>query len=175
MGAALARAMQYATFLGPGVVTEVDGRAVTVSLGQSVRVRAELAVPYEPVVGDTLLVIGTEEHYAIGVLAGRGKHVLATQGDVVLHAVGGSLELRGDVGVRLVAPSVDVQADALRTVARTVVQAFTTLHQRVSDLLSTHAGQSHTMVERESFTQARSASIQTEETVTINGREIHLG
>jgi hypothetical protein len=178
MGAAAAAlALQASTFLGPGVVVEagVGQRTITVSLGGGLRVRAELAIPYEPLVGDTLLVIGAEEHYVIGVLAGRGKHVLGSQGDVVVHAVGGALELRGDTGVRIQAPSVDVEAGTLRTVARSVVEAFTTLHQRVSDLLSTHAGQSHTMVERESFTQARAAVIQTEETVTINGQQIHLG
>ena len=176
MGAA-AMALQASTFLGPGVVVEAGAgrRTVTVSLGGALRVPAEMAIPYEPVVGDTLLVIGVDEHYVIGVLAGRGKHLLGSQGDVVVHAVGGALELRGDAGVRISAPSIEVDAGTLRTVARSAIEAFTTLHQRVSDLLSIHAGQSHTMVERESFTQARAAVIQTEETVTINGQQIHLG
>jgi adhesin HecA-like repeat protein len=178
MGTVLAKALRQTTFLGPGLVTEVlaaPERAVMVSLGGSEVVRAELAVAYEPAVDDTLLVIGTTEYYVIGVLAGRGKHVLVSHGDVVVHAVGGALELRGDTALRMTAPSVDVNAGTLRTVARSVVEAFATLHQRVADLLSTHAGQSHTVVEREAITQARSAAIQTEDTVTINGKQIHLG
>jgi hypothetical protein len=175
MGASVAKLVRKAPFIGPAVVDEVDGRAVVVSLAFGRAVRAELAIPYEPVPGDTLLVIGEEEHWVIGVLSGRGKHVLAQTGDVVVHAVGGALDLRGDAGVRISAPAVEVRAGALRTIAETVVEAFGTLHQRVADLLHVQARQACTMVEKESILQARSASIHTEETVNVNGREIHLG
>ena len=123
MSAAVTRLVQSARYFGPGVVTEVDGRVVTVSLKGGGVVDAELAIAYEPVLGDTLLVAGDGDHYVIGVLTGRGKHVFSAEGDVVIHAVGGALELRGDAGLRITAPAVDVRAGTLRTVARTVRHA----------------------------------------------------
>jgi hypothetical protein len=164
--------------LGPAVVTAADGDAVTVALadGEEVRVTLALALPYAACPGDVLLVIGQGgAYYAIGVVSGRGKTSLAIQGDVSLRAVGGTLELEGDEGVRIRGPAVDVHAGALRTVARSVVETFTTLFQRVTEAVRVHAGESVTIVDEGSYTQAKTAAIQTAETVTINGKEIHLG
>jgi hypothetical protein len=164
--------------LGPAVVTAVLGDAVTVALagGEEVRAVLALALPYAACPGDVLLVIGQGgEHYAIGVVSGRGKTSLAIQGDVSLRAVGGALELSGDEGVRIRGPAVDVHTDALRTVARSVVETFTTLFQRVTEAVRVHAGETVTLVDGGAYTQAKTAAIQTEETVTINGKEIHLG
>jgi Protein of unknown function (DUF3540) len=164
--------------LGRGVVTAVSGAGVTVALDDGSEARAELALalPYAAREGDVLLVIGQgDEHFVIGVLSGTGKTSLEIQGDVSLRAVGGSLDLSGDQGVRIRAPSVDVETGTLRTVARSVVESCATLFQRVSEALSVHARQSVTIVEEGAYTQAKTAAIQTEETVTINGKEIHLG
>jgi hypothetical protein len=164
--------------LGRGVVTAVAGGEITVALDDGSEVRAELALalPYAACEGDVLLVIGQGgEHFVIGVLSGQGRTSLRIQGDVSLHAVGGALDLSGDQGVRIHAPSVEVETGALRTVAHSVVQTFATLFQRVSEALSVHAKQSVTIVEEGAYTQARTAAIQTEGTVTINGKEIHLG
>jgi hypothetical protein len=165
-------------FLGPAVVTGVEGSTVTVCLEPGLEVRAllALALPYAAVEGDVLLVIGRRElHYAIGVLSGRGKTEIALHGDVSLHAVGGTLKLSGDQGVTLRGPAIAVQADTLHTVARSVVETFSTLFQRVTEVLRVHAGESQTIVEGGAYTQAKTAAIQTEETVTVNGKEIHLG
>ena len=141
------------------------------------RLAARLCLwPYAACEGDLLLVLGQgSEHFVVGVLAGRGKTSLELQGDVSIRAVGGALELSGDEGVRIRAPSVDVQTSALRTVATSVVETFSSLFQRITDVLSVHARQSVTIVDEGSYTQARTAALQTEETVTINGKEIHLG
>ena len=48
-------------------------------------------------------------------------------------------------------------------------------HQRVTDLLSVHAGESQTIVDGTSHLRADSASILTQEKVTLNGKAIHLG
>jgi hypothetical protein len=165
-------------FLGPAVVTRVDGDRVTVSIepGSQVEVVLAFALPYSPEEADVLLVIGKRDaFYAIGVISGRGRTALALQGDVSLHAVGGTLELSGDQGLKLHAPAIDVQTDTLNTVARSVVGMCSTLFQRVTEMLRVHAGESHAVVEGGSFSQSKTASIQTEETVTINGKEIHLG
>ncbi|WP_441287911.1 DUF3540 domain-containing protein [Sorangium sp. KYC3313] len=165
-------------YLGPGRVTAAEGGAIAVELpgGQPVAVEMALALPYEPAVGDTLLVIGREErYYAIGVLHGAGRTVLSLQGDVALHARDGELSLSGDKGVAIRGPELEVQAGKIRMVADAVVQRFTSMVQRVSALLSVQASESHTIVEKTAFTKAKNATILTEETVTVNGKQILLG
>jgi hypothetical protein len=166
------------SYLGPAEVVAVQGSTVRVSLPDGAVVHAELALayPYEPAEGDVLLVIGRlSDHYVIGVLRGAGRAVLAFQGDVELRAVGGSLRLSGDESVELHGQAVQVHTGRLQVVADAAVQTFTSLCQRVRSLLSTHAGEAHTVVEGASHTQAKSASILTGETMTINGKQIHLG
>ena len=175
-----AAALQVEDYLGPAEVVETTDEGVRARLpgrgGAVVSATLALALPYAPVVGDLLLFIGKgEDFYAIGVLRGAGKTSLRLQGDVDLHAEGGALHLSADKGVRIQAPEVDIETGRLRTVASSVVQKCTTLYQRVSALLSVHAGQSHTVVDEASFSRAKSAAILTEETVTINGKQIHLG
>jgi hypothetical protein len=175
-----ARAPQCAfdDYLGPGEVTEVRAREVQATLrgGASVSAELALAFPYEPAPGDVLLVAGKGgEHYVIGVLRGSGRTTLAIQGDVELRAVGGSLDLSGDAGVRLHGPELQVYAGKLRMVAGAAIEQFTSLCQRVSALFSVHAGQKHTVVDDDSIEKARSATLLTEETVTINGKQVHLG
>jgi hypothetical protein len=164
--------------LARAVVTGTSGTAVDVALSDGTEARATfaLALPYEACVGDVLLVIGDgAEHFVIGVISGKGKTSLELQGDVALHAVGGALALSGDEGVSLRGPVVEVQADRLQTVARAVVETFSQLFQRVSDVLHVHARQHVSITDEGSYAQAKTTAIQTEETVTINGKEIHLG
>jgi hypothetical protein len=173
-----AAAARVEDYLGPAEVDRAAGHEVFVRLpagGPPVRVELALAFPYEPAPGDVILVIGKgEAYFAIGVLKGTGRSVLSLPGDVALHAEG-ELHLSGGKGVRVTAPEIELYADKMRAVAGTVVQTFTSMFQRVSELLSVHAGESHTLVEGASYAQSKSAAIVTQETVTINGDEIHLG
>jgi hypothetical protein len=165
-------------YLGPAEVIEARANEVTLSLPGGSTVRAELAfsLPYTPAPKDVLLVIGRgHRHYAIGVLRGSGTTDLALQGDVELRAVNGRLRLTGDRGLSLTAPEVDLTTTALRMIARDVTQRFESLYKRVTSVLRVHAGEAQTLVDEGSFTQAKRAAILTEETVTINGREVHLG
>jgi hypothetical protein len=88
---------------------------------------------------------------------------------------GGVLRLAGEKGVAIDAPEIAMTSSKLRVIAGAVVQSFQSLRQRVSELLSVQAGQSHTIVEGTSHAQSKSATIVTEENVSINGKEIHLG
>lgn len=167
-------------YLGPAHVVEAtDGAgAVRVELpdGAVVTATLALAIPYETAPGDVLLVIGKDgSHFVIGVIHGAGRSALRLQGDVELRAAGGALRLSGDKGVCIEGPEVDIRADKLRMVAGAVAQRFTSVVQRVSALLSVHAGQAQTVIEEGSFTRAKTAAILTEETMTINGKQIHLG
>lgn len=165
-------------YLGPAHVTRVEAPEVVVRLGTGATVRAQLALafPYQPAEGDVLLVIGKRAaHYVIGVLHGEGKAVLAFPGDVELRAMGGSLELTGDEGVSLRGKTVDVTAGKLRVVADAVVETLASAYRQVTGLLRVRAGQTHTVVDDAAFTKAKSATILTEETVKVNGKQIHLG
>jgi hypothetical protein len=165
-------------YLGPACVTEVKGREVAVELpdGRSVAAKLALAFLYEPAPGDVLLIIGREEtYYGIGVLHGTGKAVLAFQGDVDLCAVNGALRLSGEKGVTVEGPELAVHTPKLRMIADSVVQTFNSVYQRVTSLLSVHAGKSHTVVDGPAFTQAESGSILTLDAMTINGKQVHLG
>ncbi|MFT3772015.1 MAG: DUF3540 domain-containing protein [Minicystis sp.] len=166
-------------YLGPAEVIEARGGELTVELpeGDVVSVEPAFAFPYEPATGDELLVIGKGDgaHYAIGVLRGTGRAVLAIQGNVDVRAVGGKLHLAGDQGVEIEGPEVDVRAGKIRTIAESVVETVSTFYQRVTAHLRVQAKESHTLVEGSAITQAKSASITTEEVVTINGKQVHLG
>lgn len=164
-------------YLGPAIVVEARGAEVTIDLGgQRLAARLALATPYEPIEGDTLLVIGGPGgHYVIGVLDGAGRTVLSVPGDVDVHAVGGTLRLTGDKGVQVDGGAIEMRAGKLQVIAGAVVERFSTLYQRVSEMLSVRAGERHTVVDGASLEKAKSASILTEETVSINGKQVHLG
>jgi hypothetical protein len=42
-------------------------------------------------------------------------------------------------------------------------------------MLSLHAGESHTIVDGQALQRSRSATILTEETVSVNGKQVRLG
>lgn len=165
-------------FLGPADVREVQANTVTIELphGEMVEALFAFAFPYEPSVGDTLLVIGKDgQHYAIGVLRGLGKAALSFEGNVDLRAVGGKLTLSADQGIEMEAPEVGIRTRNMRVYADKLVQKLSFLHQRVVGLFDVQAKEMHTVVDGETTTRAKSATITTEEIVTINGKQVHLG
>lgn len=165
-------------YLGPAEVTHVRPHELELRLptGAAVRARVALGYAYEAQKGDEVLAIGEgQAHYVIGILASRGRAVMAFPGDVELRAVGGALRLTGDLGVAIEGREVSITAGALRMAAGAVVQRFTSLRQKVTELFRVEAGQAQTIVEGASVSQSKSATIVTEEKVSINGREIHLG
>jgi hypothetical protein len=168
----------FADYLGPAEAIEVSPVRARVRLGDTV-VDAQLALAfaYEPAVGDTLLVVAKQGRaYVIGVLAGRGRAKLAIAGDVDLHAIGGTLRLRGDTGVEIDGRDVRIGAThKLRVVAEHAVSSFESLTRRVRGLLSSQAGDKLETVDGSRIDRSKQATILTEETMSINGREIHLG
>ncbi len=167
-----------AEYLGPAVVLRAEGASVAVELpgGATARAALAFAFPYAPAPGDVLLVIGkADDHYAIGVLQGAGRTTLTFPGDVDLRAEGGALRLWGEKGVEILGPELGVQVDKIKMVAGAVTEKFSSLVQRVRTMLSVQAREMHTVVEESAVTHARTASVLTEETMTINGKEVHLG
>jgi hypothetical protein len=165
-------------YLGPGRVIEAHGHEAVVEIrgGTPVRATLALSIPYAPRAGDVLLVIGKgDEHYVIGVIHGSGTTSLSFQGAVELTATGGPLTLSSDHGIALHGPEVEVETGKLHIVAGAMVEKLTSLYQRVRGALNVHAGTTHTVVDDASFLTAKNASIVTEETMSINGDQIHLG
>jgi hypothetical protein len=165
-------------YLGPAAVVRVAGADVVVEMPDGSETAAEMAFafPYAPAEGDVLLVIGRDAAtYAIGVLRGAGKTSLRFAGDVDLVAEGGTLRLAGDAGVEVTTQELRVRADRVRTFAGSVIEKVGSLVQRVTGLLSSHAREAQTIVEESSLTQAKSATVVTEDTMTIQARQIHLG
>lgn len=165
-------------YLGPGRVVAVEPHRVTVEVRGGTGVVADLAlsIPYAPVVGDVLLVIGRgDEHWVIGVLRGAGTTTLAFQGAVDVRATGGPLTLSSDHGVAIHAPDTEIHTGRLEVFAGAVVEKLGSLVQRVRGALDVRANRTHTVVEDASFMTAKNAAIVTEETMSINGSEIHLG
>lgn len=165
-------------YLGPATVTHVKACDVRIELphGSIVDVQLAFAFPYEPALGDKLLVISKDEiFYAIGVLAGSGRTSLAFQGDVELRAIDGSVTIAADKGIEMNGPEIAMRSGTLRVIAEKVVQKFSWLHQRVSELMSVQAKEMHTVVNGPTTTNAKSATITTEDVVTVNGKQIHLG
>ncbi len=166
-----------ALYLGPASVLQSGALEVEVELprGHRERARLALAYAYEACVGDEVLVIGKDDGFwIIGVIHGKGPAVLRFPADAELSA-GGTLRITADRGVEVRAQDFSVTTQKIRMIASEVAHSFKTLRQRVQEVLSVHAGQTHTVVEGSMHSQAKSATILTEEKVSINGKEVHLG
>jgi hypothetical protein len=167
-----------APMLGPARVHAVEAHGTWVDLESGRRVLATIALAdrYQPEPADVLLVIGDgDRFYVIGVIDGRGRHVIERQGDVELRAVGGRVRLHGDRGVDVDAPEVTVRARAAHVVVDKITAFAQNVRQRIGELLHLDTGERHEIVRGTALTQAKRATLLTEEKVSINGKEIHLG
>jgi hypothetical protein len=165
-------------YLGPATVVQANANGVRCSLpsGALVEPRLALAYPITPAEGDTLLLIGQDERYfVIGVVATKGATHLAFRGDVELRSVDGKVSLHGERGVELRGQTIELRSQKLRVLAEKASEVFGSVFTQVKDLLSVHAGASDAVVHGQWSQRAEHASITSEEVVTINGREVHLG
>lgn len=163
--------------LGPAEVVADETTSLRIRLKSGATVPAQLALAfgYRPTVGDSVLTIGNDDgFFIIGVLMARQEARLEFAGDVSLTA-SGKLKLRGMGGVELEGPEVSVRAGKLEMMARSVTQRYDRVKQRVVELLSVQAGQTHTVVDGSSYTRAENVTMRTKEKVSINGKSIHLG
>ena len=165
-------------YLGHATVEVAEPARLEVALADEriVGARCALAFPYEPAVGDCVLIIGQQgNHYLIGVLSGAGRATLRFPGDVDLRAEGGRLRLSGSSGVDVAAPEVTLQASRLEVIAGSVREHCKTLQRSVTELMSVWAGNAHTFVTGSMHSQAKEATLLTREQITINGETINIG
>ncbi len=165
------------TILRPARVVDLIGSTPVVEVGgERENARLALAFPYQPVVGDELLVIGQEgKFYVIGLLQTSGEVAFRFFGDVRLHAIGGRLELTGDEGVRLLGNTVEVASRKMKVVTESFVAKANDWYQRVRNNLDMHSGEKRELVDGDHSIRAEKASTVTSGIVTINGKEVHLG
>lgn len=169
---------QAAEYLDSATVVAVAPSHVVVELvtGKRVDAKLALAIPYEPAIGDELLVIGRPESYwVIGVVSGTGSVALRLPGDVDIHAMNGKLRLSGDDGVEVSGTSIRLVSQDLRVVADKVVERFNNVVRNVREMLSVRAGERHTIVEGNSLETAKRVMILGHENVAVNGKQINLG
>ena len=165
-------------YLGPAHVMRSGNREVRVRLetGDVVDAQLAMALPYISVEGDVVLVTGRDErHYVLGVLSGSGQTALHFRGDVDLRSIGGNVTIHADKGVKLQGDEVAIEARQMSVVADALVQRFNSVMQRVRGLFSSRVKQAQLIVDETAFSKAKSATLLTEESVVINGEQIHLG
>lgn len=168
-------------YLGPAQVVRgrpgAQGAEVLVRLpsGQERGARLALAYGYVPEPGDEVVILADAHGcYLIGVDRTGGEIHLELPGDAHVHA-GGELSLSGDRGVELSGPSLLLRAERLRVIAETLTQTSSRYLQRVRDILTVHAGEKREVIDGELATRADRATLIGRATVTLNGKEIHLG
>jgi len=171
-------ALATAEYLDSATVVVASPAHLEVELVDGTRVDAKmaLAMPYQPAVGDELLVIGNgHAFWVIGVVSGRGAMELRVHGDVNIHAVGGKLRLDGDRGVDLGGPSISLRTKNLSIVADKVVEKLTNAVRHVREMWTTRSGERHEIVDGNSMKMAKRVTILAKDSVAVNGRQIHLG
>lgn len=180
LGASIEEPPAEPGYLGPAEVIERERSGVTVRLEDEgctvVPVELAFTFPYQPELGDRLLVLGAQDrHYAVGVLDGRAPEALAFQGSVVVQAVGGTLTLAGDQGVELEAPKVTLRAGVVRTIAGSLVEKSESVYRWVRGLIAVRAAESRRTVDGEDATRCGNSVTLAKGTVKVDGDQLHLG
>jgi len=157
-------------------VRKVRGRSLEVRLASGRTVQAELAlgVPYRPLRGDEVLVIGDDRRYVIGVVAGRGRLDLAAEG-LSLRALG-RLTLSANQAIRLRAPKIHWLAEkTARFEVGTLLLQAAELRQDVGERLSVVTRDLDHVISRSWFAQADRACLKVVDAFHINGKVVRLG
>jgi len=169
--------LEQQTTLRPARVVCTDRHRVQLELpGERVWATMALAFSYEAVNGDTVLAIGQEgEWYVIGVLQGSGKTTMTVPGDFSIRAPAGAIELSAARGVQIKSPSVQVIADKLEMLARSLVERFDHATRRVVGMFQVSSGRLRTRVGSTYDLKAGRILERADGDVKIDGREIKLG
>jgi hypothetical protein len=165
-------------YLGPAKVTQTGAASLEARLptGETIHPKLALAFPFTPAENDSLLVIGQDDRYfVIGVIASSGETKLRFRGNVELRAVEGELELHGEHGVELRGPRIDIKTKKLTVLADQATEVFGTMFTRVKELMSIHTGETDVVVHGQYSNRAKRTAITSEECVSINGKQVHLG
>lgn len=164
-------------YLGPARVCAVDSGRVLVDTGGS-RAWAVMALGYryQPVTGDSLLVIGRDgDWYVLGVLAGQGDTAFVAPGDVSIRAPRGSVRIVARDQVAITADRVDVQGGRFEVVVDQIVQRSKRVAMSVKELFRIRTRSSRVDVEKTHRVHAGRINHRASDVVNIDGRKINLG
>ena len=171
------------SYLGAARVVRVAQRSLHVALeeateGETTLVYATLALafPYEPIVGDQVLVVSdAHEFFVIGVLCGRGPSALSSPLGVSLRAESGRLQLVGERGVRLRGNRIRLEAQRLRRLAVTAVETFGERVTRVRESRNVEAGGLDELSQGRWLLQARTVVLKALNGVRIKSAAVRVG
>ncbi len=164
-------------YLGPAKLVQAEPTELLAELPNGERVKIELALAYgyQPAIGDELVVVGKGERwYVIGIIASQGEVQLKFNADVAIQTKG-QLELVGDEGVDIRGSAISWQAETIKVIADSVLETAGSWLRKVKGLASLRSGEKHEVVDGLHATRAERAQWTARETVTVNGKEIHLG
>ncbi|MCA8914883.1 MAG: DUF3540 domain-containing protein [Planctomycetes bacterium] len=163
--------------LTPASVLQTSGRMLTVMTAEG-EVVAEnaLAFPYQPVKGDSLLVIGQGEHwFAIGLLAAQGDMAIAFPANAVFSAPRGEIKFKSGKAIDMHSPNVRIRAGKLELLAKTISEKVDNAYRSVRKLLKLDAGRISTTVEETTHTRAGRFVVNAKQDVKMDGEKIYLG
>ena len=177
METATLNTMMATTNLTPATVLEATGRKLVVLTPEgAVTAENALAFPYQPVKGDSLLVIGRDDHwYAIGVLQAQGDMLVAFPANATFAAPRGEIKFKSGMGVEMHAPNVRLRAGKLELVAKTISETADNVYRRIRKLLKLDAGSSQTNVEETAHTKCGRYVVKAKQDVKMDGDKIYLG
>ena len=162
-------------YFGHATVRHVDCSQVLVecSVGTAWATMA-MVIAYQPEEGDVVLVLGTAEGwYVIGIVEGKGKTVIHSEGDLAL-AARARLRLVARDGIHAHTRRFKVVSAELRWTARSLVSMFKRVSRFVSGDCYVSAGQVHVDVDGRSKVEADEIFKYGENGVEIDGARVDL-
>ena len=177
--------IDLSTSLGSAVVKGVEGGHVRVVLptGEEARARLALAVPYRPVEGDEVLVVGQEPDawFVIGVLRGSARTTWSIPGSLTIEAQGG-VRIASGRGIVLEAESVEavakrvtLRAGRLELLAQRVVERARDAFRWFTGLHQVRARRARAVADETYTVRAGKASLRATGNMKIDGKQIDLG
>ena len=181
--------IQTANYLGSATVLNagmVPGYVeVLLPDGEGVSARLALAVPYQPSVGDEVLVIAkdSDHMFVIGVLKGTGSTTLKVPGDLNIEAPNGAITLSSSKRVNLKskqvvetsAPRIVLRSERLDVLTRKIVQKVQNYYQWISELCQIKSRRFRIVVDEGFLVKAERVHLKSNSNCSIDGKTIHLG
>lgn len=164
-----------------------NGAKVEVLLpnGDCTEARIALAVPYQPAIGDQVLVISqdSEQAYVIGVLRASSNMMWTIPGDLVIQAPQGSISFSSAKKIRLksrrlvdiASARVNLRAVRLELATRRLVERIGSAYLWVKELFQVKTRRCRTVADDSYLVKAGRARMKSDGNFNINGQTIHLG
>lgn len=170
-------ALEQTTYLGPASVLKVAGDRLQLELpDQTIWARTALASPYQPVAGDSVLVINNgSDWYVIGLLKGSGMTTITVPGDLSLAAPRGAITLRAGRGLKIQSPKVRVVTRQWSVLAERAVERFQSAAREVEKTFRLRVGEFLHRVRGAYRVRAGRIVETAREEVAIDGKKINLG